>query len=294
LLLALVAALAVASSACTAMLGANDPIEIVTVGSDGGPAADGPESADAADAAEEEAGDAPAPQDGSVIESGQSDAEPDVDAFAPVDSGQLPDAAPAPDAGAPGSDAGGLCSPLANVPASDVPSWQGVTQVLNACSGTQLNTFINDCVTGINGSACSSWQQDPANAPCVSCLLGMRGGAPPDGKGAIVFTVSGQTYGFVNLPGCIDLADPGSNGSNCANALEPSMQCQLFACESCMPNDPNLQNCVQASTAPGAACAMYNDGAQMICAPEYADGGAATTVCSSPLGVFQTICGTGP
>jgi hypothetical protein len=275
------------------MLGANDPIEIVTVGSDGGAAADGPESADAGDAAEEDAGDAPAPQDGSGVDSahdsGQSDAEPDVDAFAPADSGpgQLPDAGTSADAGA-------LCSPLANVPASDVPQWQGVTQVLNACSGTQLNTFINDCMTGINGSACSSWQQDPANAPCVSCLFGTPGGAPPDGKGAIVFTVSGQMYGFVNLPGCIYLADPGSNGSQCANALEPSMQCQLFACESCMPNDPNLQNCLQASTAPGGACAMYNDGAQMICAPEYADGGAATTVCSSPLGVFQTICGTGP
>lgn len=281
--LALATMLALTASACTAMLGANDPIEII--GADG----EAPE-ADAADEGQTDA------VEGGGAESGQPDVQSGVDAQPGVDA-----LAPLPDTGTPPFEAGMApdsspppCEPLASVPSSDVPPWQGVTQELNACNGTQVTAFVNECGSGGNTSACDTWQQDPGNASCLSCLLGTRDGGQPDGKGAIVFTAGNMNAGFLNLPGCIALADPSSNGVTCASALEPSMQCQLFACESCDSDPTTLQGCIGAATAAGGACAAYDSDAQQACAPENAAGGVATTVCGSELGVVQVICGTGP
>jgi hypothetical protein len=279
LLLALASAVAVESSACTALLGANDPIEII--GEDGAPGDDGAEPPDAAPEAAE---DAPGTPDENAGDSAQSDVDTDVDVFAPPPQEVGPP--PVSDAA---TDATASC-PQAPVPS--LPPWPGVTQEIDACSSTQLSTFTNDCETGGDMTACATWQQDPNNAACVSCLFGTRDGGAADGKGALNL-VGSQTY-LVNLAGCIDLADPGPNGAPCASTLAPTMECESIACQFCLPNQTDFDGCVQAADGPGGVCASYYDDSQSACAPEYGDGGAATTVCSSEMDVLVAICGSGP
>ena len=280
-LFVLAALLAVESSGCTAMLGANDPIEIISP--DDGGTGDGHEPSDDA-AREEDAADAPEPPDVDVDvgDSGHPDVETDVDAFAP-----LPDtgAPPPPDASV--ADAPPVCVPPASVPSSDVPPWQGVTEQINKCTGGQLMDFTAFCLSGGNPTACSTWQGDTNNATCMACLFG------PTTQGGVVPTAA-QGLSFANLPGCIDLVDTTTNGATCASALEPSMQCDLFACQSCNADPTAFQTCTNAVNGSGGACAGYYDMSQSACAPEYADGGAATTLCSSVLGVLEVICGSGP
>jgi hypothetical protein len=281
LLLALAAVVAVESSACTALLGGNDPIEII--GENAASGDDGAEPPEAApDAAPEAAEDAPGMPEADAGDSAQvdvvTDVDTDVDAFAPP-----PDSGPPPP-----PDAGAVC-PTAPVPS--LSPWPGVTQEIDACSGPQLATFTGVCTTGGNSTACSTWQQDPTNSVCVSCLFGTRDGGPPDGKGALNL-VGSQTY-LVNLAGCIDLADPGINGADCANALGPSMECEVIACNACLSDPTLFQACVQEADS-SSVCAPYSMSSQAACAAEYADGGAATTVCSSELDVLVAICGSGP
>ena len=279
-LFVLAALVAVESSGCTAMLGANDPIEIINPNPDEAGTGDGQEPSD--DAAQGDTADSPEPPDGNGGDSEQADVEADVDAFAP-----LPDTGPPPPPDSSVADAPAACVPAANVPSSDVPAWQGVTEQLNECSSSQLMNFTTVCLSGGNPTACSTWQGDPTNATCMSCLFG------PTTRGAFVSTAA-QGLSFANLPGCIDLVDTSPYGASCAAQLEPSMQCDLFACQSCNADSTMLQECIDAVNASGGACASYYGASQSACATEYADGGAATTACSSVGGVLDVICGSGP
>jgi hypothetical protein len=260
------------------MLGANDPIEIINPEDAG--TGDGQEPSDDG-AQEEDVADAPAPPDANMGDSVQPDVAADVDAFAPPpDTGTPPMDAPVMDALV-------MCMPPASVPNSDVPPWQGVTPQLNKCNGGQLMDFTAFCLSGGNSTACTTWQKDPNNTTCMSCLFGSGS------QGAFVPTAA-QGLSFANLPGCIDLVDTTSTGATCAQLLEPSMQCDLFACQSCEADPMLLQSCIDGVNGSGGACAGYYDMSQPACAPEYADGGAATTACSSVMGVLDVICGSGP
>jgi hypothetical protein len=187
-----------------------------------------------------------------------------------------------------------VCTPLASVPASDVPSYAPVQQMGAACQQGQISAFITACTTATSTSTtCNNWQQDPNNSQCDACIL------PSDGMGDLLATggvmVNAQGGFFSqNTPGCIALVDP-THGPACAQQLEPLLQCQYQACANC-PIGTGL-TCGPIADGPGGACAQY---AIPACATDYfPDGGTFNNACSGGTqseaiqAVLEVICGNG-
>jgi hypothetical protein len=99
---------------------------------------------------------------------------------------------------------------------------------------------------------------------------------------------------FINTPGCIALEDK-TNGPACAQALEPLIQCEFQACNSAAckadTNPADQQAC--ATAADTGACSTQYNSALTACQTDYADGGAATTLCGTDPQIIDAICGSG-
>jgi hypothetical protein len=206
---------------------------------------------------------------------------PDGGTFLPDGAGQLP------------VGDGGPCLVATSVPGSQVPGYVPVNQRLNACSSTQLTTFVSSCVaTTAAPDACNNFQTDTANQACMGCLFpGSHGGT--ENTGGMLLDSTGTIIVAVNTPGCIALADPGG-GPACASALEPLFQCEVAACGSadCRTATASVYQSCETTSEMGA-CATQYMASQTSCTAEYLDGGAAVTACATTALVLDRICGSG-
>ncbi len=118
---------------------------------------------------------------------------------------------------------GGPCLVATSVPMSQVPGYVSVHQQLNACSSTQLTTFVSACVaTTAMPGPCNTFQTDTANKGCMGCLFPGTPGSPTENSGGMLVDSTGTIIVAVNTPGCIALANP-ANGPACASAIEPPL-----------------------------------------------------------------------
>lgn len=187
-----------------------------------------------------------------------------------------------------------VCTPLASVPASDVPSYVPVQPMSGACQQGQITAFVTACASSTSSStSCDNWQQDPNNSECDACILPSDGLGNLQATGGVMVNAQGGFF-TQNTPGCLALVDP-TNGPACAAQLEPLLQCQYQACANC-PLGTGL-TCGPIADGPGGACAQYTIPA---CATDYlADGGTFNNQCSGATqaeaiqAVFEVICGNG-
>lgn len=189
---------------------------------------------------------------------------------------------------------GGPCLVATSVPMSQAPGYVSVHQQLNACSSTQLTTFVSACVaTTAMPDACNTFQTDTANKGCMGCLFPGTPGSATENSGGMLVDSTGTIIVAVNTPGCIALADP-ANGPACASAIEPLFQCEVAACGSadCRTATASIfQSCE--TTSEKGACDTYYMASQTSCTADYGDGGAAVTACATTAQVLDRICGTG-
>jgi len=186
-----------------------------------------------------------------------------------------------------GSADGGACMPPANVPAADAPSYMAVQQAANSCTPSQIQAFLSGCLGG-SQSSCNSWLNDSSNNKCLGCLAPQQN----QNSGGLLFGPSGTDVIGTNLPGCIDLADK-SNGSMCAKALEPALQCDAYACGSSCTDQASYDACAQTANGSGGACNNFASNVKQSCASDFVDAGAAVTMCASDADILNVICGTG-
>lgn len=194
-----------------------------------------------------------------------------------------------------GSDAGATCAnPATTVPASEIPPYQPVMQVIGACSGAELAGYVTACDSSTStGPTCNAWfSGDASSTACQDCLFGpITGSDPPmlTGQGGIWIDYQGNNIGG-NAPGCLDL----KGMSGCASAYQNIIQCIVASgCESCA-DGPSYQACLNIILNTGGACATYYSTYQSSCAADNADGGLLNGgVCSTTADVLSVICGNG-
>jgi len=187
---------------------------------------------------------------------------------------------------------GSGCSPTASVPASGISAYVPVVRQANACSASDLSSFLASCRSGTaTQAACSSLLLGTAFAGCAGCLFPTTTNA-----GALLFDATGKHLVGTNQPGCLALADP-TNGPACAAVLEPWEQCTYAACSSaaCLASQTDYNACTTAADDPGGACysrlaAAHN----AACEADMASGGVLSARCNTDAEVLNAICGTGP
>jgi len=197
------------------------------------------------------------------------------------------------DAGADGG-SGPSCNAVASsVPASEIPTYMPVAQVVGACSATDIADYALACDSpSATNADCENWFAS-APAACQSCLVGPVVGADPGtptGQGGIWLDAAGENIG-ANVPGCLD-----KEGMNaCATAYQNLVECFYSAgCAACT-DQSSYDSCRMAVTAKGGACATYLTSAQGACNANTVDGGLLGTggACSTDQGVISVICGNG-
>jgi hypothetical protein len=196
-----------------------------------------------------------------------------------------------------GSDAS-ACSALASVPSNEIPPYVPVQPILDACSSPQITagggpaSFIDSCLSNAATQAtCADWQDASANATCATCLFRANDAGAPSSAGGLLFDYTGTNFLGANIAGCIAIADS-SDGPACAASLAPLIECEIHACAGCSTEmQTQYEDCLSQSQM-GACTIEYNNSAS--CVPDYADGGVGRTVCSTPEGALNVICGTGP
>jgi hypothetical protein len=137
-----------------------------------------------------------------------------------------------------------------------------------ACTADQLASVIGDCFdpSTDSQSACDAWEGDSRNSACRGCWSGPIAGTPAATWAPYVFLDNpGQTT-YVNVSGCIVLADPSE--LSCAQTIQNDFACELAACEASCPvpiagSTTNavieLENCFKSVDLGG--CSMYATGA---------------------------------
>ncbi len=202
-----------------------------------------------------------------------------------VDSGTPP-----PDDSGPPVEAGPPTCPAA-FNAGMLQPFVPVTQMIGACSSTQLGSYATAC-NGTNQTNCTNFLTAAANATCVTCLFG----APADAgavtsTGAFIFGTAADTSDFYNTPGCIALSEPDA-GTGCEEAYFNRDQCLLVVCGQCSTN-ASFSSCETTALAAGGPCATYAATENTACAAELADGGAKSNYCGTGAAILNKICGTG-
>ena len=193
--------------------------------------------------------------------------------------------------GSSGSSGAGIgCTPLSTVASSEIPVYAAVVQQLNACSATDIDSFVAACMGSVATSAtCLAWENDTTYAGCLGCIL-----TTPSNVGGMLVDYTGQQFVGVNTPGCIALTDA-TNGPACAAAYEPWIQCYVQACASaaCDASQTALEGCAAIADGAGGACNSRSSLAVSACQSDYATGGVGYTQCGTDTQVLNVICGSG-
>jgi hypothetical protein len=155
-----------------------------------------------------------------------------------------------------------------------------------------IQVFYDACLGAkAKKDACTAFQRDyPA---CVACIV------TPESAGRYGPIIDHGGYVTGNIPGCIELTDPG--GLSCAKSLQALSECEQRACSANCPvtNASTLtayDNC--ASEADATGCVTYSDAAN--CAEALSDAGGDASICLQTdfKGFYDSVvplfCGTAP
>ncbi len=183
------------------------------------------------------------------------------------------------------------------VPSNEIPPYVAVQPALDTCSANQITagggpaSFIDSCLsTTATQATCLAWRNASTNATCVGCLFRSNDAGTLVSSGGLLFDYTGSLIG-ANIAGCIALADS-SGGPACASGLAPVIECEVAACAACsIGMQTEYGDCLSLSQM--GACASESS-SSTACLADYADGGVGRTVCSTPEGALNVICGTGP
>jgi hypothetical protein len=131
-----------------------------------------------------------------------------------------------------------------------------------ACTTDQLDKLVAACFGSMaTTAACSAWLAASDNQACLGCWAGPAEGAagtwPP-----VIYAANGGQAIFVNVGGCIALADPLQ--IECAQKTEFALECALAVCVPYCPiptmgstkvAEKALDGCLE--TAGQGACSMF-------------------------------------
>jgi hypothetical protein len=194
--------------------------------------------------------------------------------------------------GGSGAGSGTACTPPASVPASEIPAYVPVVQRLNACSASQLSSFVAACLDATaTATSCDDFQNASSNVTCLACLF-----PTTTNSGGMLDDATGHAFISANTPGCLAVADA-TYGPPCATVLEPWLQCYAVACASaaCRTSSNAYDACISSVDASGGACyAKLAASHNTACGVMMASGGVYNTRCGSSTQVLNAICGTGP
>ena len=194
------------------------------------------------------------------------------------------------------ADAPGLTCPPSSVPSADLLPYNAPTQMLNACSSTDIPAFVTACLSSTaTNKTCGAWQNG-ASATCLGCLFPEKKKVPTN-SGGVLFEVYGTGYAFFegNQPACIALKDP-TNGPACAAAYEPYVQCLQEACgvNTACKTEKEYEACLTDVVAKGGACASYYATYKAApCGTDISGDAGIATECADNAGSINVVCGTG-
>jgi hypothetical protein len=149
-----------------------------------------------------------------------------------------------------------------------------------ACSGSQIDAFLQACSTADGGQrdACAAFQAAHADEPCLACLV------TPDSAasfGPLVSRSDGSGL-ELNAGGCIALARGLGNADDCGARYQALTECTATACAACpgTTTDGQSRGCLCTTAAQGGACARYVTAAQCV-KPLLDEGNADVAGCAS-------------
>ena len=128
------------------------------------------------------------------------------------------------------SDGGAACSPQR--PDAALPAFVPPHEPRSVCTAPQIKAYYDACwvFTGDAGSQCADFVGDPANSPCIDCVLTPAGATK---YGAIFTYPDGTTP---NTSGCIALVDGDTSPNSCGARYQALGICQKLACQACSLN----------------------------------------------------------
>jgi hypothetical protein len=158
-------------------------------------------------------------------------------------------------------DAPGLCAPVGALMFN--PSYQKpIGPYAEDCTEDQLEKLLTACFgSDATNDACTKWLTNDDNQTCLGCWAGSAKASP---WAPVIYSTNGGEAIFVNVGGCIALADPLE--LQCAQATEFLLECQMQACVAYCPipttgstkaADDALETCF--TDAAKGACSMYAD-----------------------------------
>jgi hypothetical protein len=214
-----------------------------------------------------------AQDDGGIVvhEGGVADAQPD----APID-----------------SSSGGACQPGSSQFYKPAEYRPATGLYLGACTMPQIDDFYTWCLDpqARDAGACDSFKTDTSTSGCSSCIL------TPDTAMRYGPIIQHMAVAQANLPGCIELLDPGN--LKCATAVQELFDCEIAVCApSCPVTDQasfdRYTACV--TEADTTSCSTY--AAAAACADYEADGGPASrcfqaTFADFYKGIVPLFCAT--
>jgi hypothetical protein len=108
-----------------------------------------------------------------------------------------------------------------------LPAFVPLTNPARVCTAAQIKAYYDACwvFTGDAGSQCTDFVGDPANSPCIDCVLTPAGAT----KYGATFTYPDGTT--PNTSGCIALVDGDTSPNGCGATL--ASVCQKRACQAC-------------------------------------------------------------
>ncbi len=125
------------------------------------------------------------------------------------------------------SDGEAACSPQR--PDAALPAFVPPHEPRSVCTAAQIKAYYDACwvFTGDAGSHCADFVGNPANSPCIECVLTPAGAT----KYGATFT---YPYGTTpNTSGCIALVDGDTSPNSCGARYQALGICQKLACQAC-------------------------------------------------------------
>jgi hypothetical protein len=148
-------------------------------------------------------------------------------------------------------------------PVTATPAWVPPVNAKGSCTAQQIADYYAACSDpNAPSGACDAWM-NPANATCQGCLV------TDSGASAYGVLISYPGYGFINVAGCIWLADV--NQRDCAQSIAAFNACQVLACNTGADGNcpfpstsfADVQSCQRSAAVcptPGScACSSYAD-----------------------------------
>jgi hypothetical protein len=192
-------------------------------------------------------------------------------------------------------DAGGDGDALSNcMPSGDgaVPPFVPPNQPRSVCTSAQILALYNDCFASGASAACDAFYGDPANSPCIRCMLSK----PTDPSWGAIVQYATDFTSLPNISGCIALVDQDAGPDGCAAACQALSVCGQNSCANMCPGGGTsaglavLDQCALQSQV--TICAQYAQAVQCAQQPAY-DGCVFADFESSFRGLGEFFCAHG-